>query len=159
MISEPDQLNEETNKEQLVIPIQKPRGEMIYGVKRKVNKSIVYAGAVPHWRSFFFVSATLSTWALIIGLVLILYINFPKLPEQVPLIYHQNSQTWQTVNKETLIAFPIALTVFSIFITYLNSKIYHFDRRLVMILNIAMILTNFFLIIGLSQLFSLLLVY
>jgi hypothetical protein len=144
---------------QLEIPIKKPRREVVYDVKRRVNKSIIYAGAVPHWRSFFFVCAAVCTWFLIISLVLILYFNYQKLPAQVPMIYQQIDQTWQTIPKEGLIAFPIVLSVFSIFVIYLNAKIYRFDRRLVLVMNIAIILADIFLLLGLSQLFSLLLVY
>ncbi len=152
----------ETKREkntQLAMPIKNGKTDVVYGLKRKIDKRITYAGIIPYWRSFFFVAALMSsiTNALIISYVLYRY--YTVLPADIPLFYNQASQNWQNLGKSTLIALPIILIVFAIITSIYSAKIFHFDRRLVLMLNISIIIANILLAIGLAQILSFILIY
>lgn len=151
--------NKQKQDEQLSMPIKKQNSEVVFGIKRSVDKSITYAGVIPYWRSFFFVAAFMSSLINIGLLGYVLYKNFSKLPAEVPLFYNQATASWTNYSRNTLFIIPIVILFFAIFVTILNAKIYRFDRRLVLMLNISIILANIFLVVGLGQILSLLLVY
>ena len=144
---------------QLAMAIPKKPSEVVFGVKRSINKGIINASVVAYWRSFWFVSAFMTTAATIILLLLLLFFNNNALPETVPLIYFQSNSSWATVPKLWLWGIPTLTAIFWIAITKLQSRIYRSDRRLVLMLNIAIIFTDITLLIGLAQLFSILLIY
>lgn len=154
-----DKTKQKERVEQLAMPMKRSSSEVVYGIKRNVDKRITYAGVIPYWRSFFFVAAFVSSIVTLILISYILYNYYAVLPNALPLYYIQASQSWMTFSKPTVIVIPFIVLLFTIFSTILNAKIYHFDRRLVLMLNIAIIMANIFLVVGLAQIISLLLVY
>ena len=147
------------SKDQLPIPMKKPKNEMVYGIRRKVNKSMTYAGVIPFWRNFYFVLAFLTNLFTVVSLSGFLYFNYERLPNNIPLIYNQATKLWTPVNKQFLLVIVFTLLIFLIWNTYLNSKIFQFDRRLVHMLNISVVMSCIILLVALSQIMSLLLVY
>jgi hypothetical protein len=150
-----DEVAKSENK-QIEMPI-KEKGESIYGIKRKISKKILYAGILPQWRNFMFVFSTVSGLALTLIISVFLYLNIGKLPDEVPLIFQQSTKTWLGIPKNNLFIIPLILFVYLLLITNLKGRIYSFDRRLVIVMNIAEIISYIFLLIALTQLFSLLL--
>ena len=142
---------------QISMPIKEKR-ELVYGIKRSVNKRILYAGVLPQWRNFLFVFSFVSGIFLFIALAMFIYQNFNKLPNELPLIFQQKDKTWATIPKNFSFVLPILILGFDLLMIYFKGKIYTFDKRLVLILNVAELITYFLIFIGISQLSSLLLI-
>lgn len=142
---------------QIEMPI-KEKGEFIYSIKRNLNRSIMYAGVLPQWRNFMFVFTTISGLALVLILSIFLYQYLSLLPSEVPLIYKQSTLSWMSINKYNLAIIPAGLFVFVILMIYLKGRIYSFDRRFVSVVHVAEIIAYILIMIGLSQLFSLIMI-
>lgn len=142
---------------QMEMPI-KEKGEFIYNIKRNLSKSIVYAGVMPQWRNFLYVFSTISGIALTIAIGIFLYQNMQVLPEQIPLFYQQKDISFATIAKDKIFIVPGFIFLVTIVMNYLKGRIYGFDRRLVFVLNIAEIISYILIFVGLSQLFSLILI-
>lgn len=147
----------DTENIQISMPI-KEKGEFVYGLKRNINKKILYAGVLPQWRNFLFVFCFVSGIFLVIALSFFLYQNFNKLPVDIPLIFQQKDKTWATIPKNFSFVLPIIILAFNLLMVYFKGKIFTFDKRLVIILNVAELITYFMIFIGISQLSSLLLI-
>ncbi len=146
-----------TENIQIPMPIKEKR-ELVYGLKRNINKRILYAGVLPQWRNFLFVFSFVCGLFLFIALSFFIYQNFNKLPDDLPLIFQQKDKTWETIPKNFSIILPVLILTFNLLMVYFKGKIYSFDKRLVLILNVAELITYFFIFIGISQLSSLLLI-
>jgi len=151
-----EQIKQLDNK-QISMPI-KEKGEFVYGIKRNISKSILYAGVLPQWKNFMFMFSSLTGIALVIFLSVFLYLRMQELPQDIPLIFQQRDQSYLTVGKDRLPFIPGLLFVFVLLMNYLKGKIYSFDRRLVSVINIGEIICYIFIFVGLSQLFSLILI-
>lgn len=144
---------------QLEIPIRRSSKDLVLDVKRNIDKSITYAGVLPHWRSFQFVAAFLVSIFTMMLIAYVLYLNFDKLPPEVPMIFNQAGQNWTSIDRRLLIGLPVSQIFFIALFTYWNSKIYRFDRRLVQMLSLSIVIANIFLLIGFGQILSLILIY
>jgi hypothetical protein len=145
------------NNTQIEMPIKEKR-ELIYSVKRNLNRSIMYAGILPQWRNFMFVFTTTIGSSLILILSIYIYQYFSSLPDEIPLIYQQSTSSFMSISKYHLPFIPAGLFVFVILMIYLKGRIYSFDRRFVSVANVSELIIYTLILIGLSQLFSLVMV-
>lgn len=144
---------------QMKMPIKQPRSELVYGLKRNLDRSITYAGVVPYWRNFLFVAAFLTTFFTILTLGYVLLLYYFKLPLQIPIFFSQATNSWTAIDRKLIIGIPASMIFYLVAITYLNAKIFRFDRRLVEVINLSIIIADLLLLLGLGQILSLLLVY
>lgn len=145
------------DKEQIGIPMNVKKDNSIAFLKNSFDKQVLTVSVTPYWKSFSFVLAFVYSWITFIFLGITLYFNYSKLPAQFPLFYSQALIGWELVSKETLLLILGIFFVFNCIYPLINSKIYNFDKRLVLISNIALIITDSLLLIAFNELFLLLL--
>jgi len=142
---------------QIDIPINVKRDNSIAFLKNSFDKQVLTVSITPYWKSFSFVLAFVYSWITFIFLGITLYLNYSKLPAEFPLFYSQALIGWELVNKAVLLLILGVFFVFNCIYPLINSKIYNFDKRLVLISNIALIITDSLLLIAFNELFLLLL--
>jgi len=126
-------------------------------IKKTWNKTIITASAVSYFRSLPFVLSAVFNFLTFFYLAIIIYKYYPQLPLKIPLIYSQALVGWNVVDKIALLYFLGIFLIFSIVLPGIKSKIYFFDKRLVLVISIGEIIIDCFILIAFSEIFSLLL--
>jgi hypothetical protein len=142
-------------EEQIGIPLNVKQDNSIAFLKHTFDKQVISVTVTPYWRSFPFVLAFVYSWITFIFLGIILYFNYPNLPSQIPLLYSQSLVGWELIDKRALLIMMCFLFMFNVLNPFINSKIYNFDKRLILILSFAIIIIDSFLLIALNELFFL----
>ena len=145
-----------TKETQINFPIEVKSDNSVDVIKKSFNKTMIKASVVPFYRSFPYVLSMIFTFLTFIFLAIQTYQYYNTMPYQIPLIYSQSATGWQMVDKESLLVFLALFLLFSIVIPYLNSKIYFFDKRLVVVMSIGIVILDCFVLIAFSEIFSLL---
>lgn len=149
------EINRKNN--QIEMPI-KEKGEVIYSIKRNINKSILYAGVLPQWKNFLFVFTFITGIFLVISLTIFILDSFEILPNELPLIFQQKDKIWINYPKEYIISLPFIVLLFNLLLLHFKGIIYTFDKRLVTIINVGELITYLLIFLGITQLSTLLLV-
>jgi hypothetical protein len=144
-------------EEQLNIPLDVKKDNSISFFKHSLDKKVRTVSVTPYWRSFYYVLAFVFSWITFLFLSITLYLNYSKIPDQVPMIYSQALVGWDLVNKDMLLLVLAVLFVFNCLSPLINSKIYNFDKRLVLVSCIVLIIVDCLLLIAMNELFFLLL--
>jgi len=142
---------------QLDIQLNVKKDNTVAFFKHAVDKQIMTATVIPYWRNFPFVFAFVFQWMLFIFFGIALYFLYSKLPVQIPLFYSQALSSWELINKEILFVIMGFLFLFNCAFPLLNSKIFNFDKRFVLISNISIIILYCLLLFAFTEIFSLLL--
>ena len=141
--------------EQIGIPLNIKQDNSISFLKHSFDKQVISVSVTPYWRSFPFVLSFVFSWITFIFLGITLYLNYPALPSQIPLLYSQSLVGWDLIDKKALLVMMAFFFVFNIINPLINSKIYNFDKRLILILSLAIITIDSLLLIALNELFFL----
>jgi hypothetical protein len=142
---------------QINFPIDVKPDNPIVTLNKSFDKRMIKAKAIGYFRSFPFMLSFIFTWITLIYIAVQVYQNYNMLPGEVPLIYSQALSGWEVINKEIFLYFLGGFLAFTLISPFINSKIYFFDKRLVLVMSIGIIIIDFFIIIGFSEIFSLLL--
>jgi len=142
-------------EEQIGIPLNIKQDNSIAFLKHTFDKQVISVSVTPYWRSFPFVLAFVYSWITFIFLGITLYLNYPALPSQIPLLYSQSLVGWDLIDKKALLVMMAFFFVFNIINPLINSKIYNFDKRLILVLSLAIITIDSLLLIALNELFFL----
>lgn len=144
---------------QIKLPIKSSRLEGVYKVKQDINNKKAEIGVIPYWRNFTFVFTLVFSILVLVAMDYYFFQVYLELPSQIPLVYNQSISSWNLIDKNALIIFPLVQLGIILIIFKINTVIYHFDRRLVQTVNYGLILSNILLAIALFELLSFVLVY
>ena len=142
---------------QINFPIDVKPDNPIVSLNRSIDKKMIKARAVGYFRSFPFMLSFIFTWLTLIYVAVQVYQNYSALPKEIPMIYSQALSGWEVINKELLIVFLVLFMLFTLISPFINSKIYFFDKRLVLVISLGTMIIDCFVLIGFSEIFSLLL--
>lgn len=145
--------------EQTTLNLKKDKLEGYYQVKRKLAHLETTVEALPYWKNFLSVLAFMMFALLIIFTTYITITKYNQLPKQLPLFYSQANNTWGLIDKEFYLFMPFVFAFTLFLLIKLNSSVFKFDRRLAIIINLALILTSLLGFIAYIQLFSFVLIY
>lgn len=141
------------------LDIKQSKTEFLYVIKRKITSFSIWMEALPYWRSVNTIIAILLSITFVGAVVIILANSYRDLPQNLPLVYKQSSNSWELVDKELIVSVPIIIGVILLVLIKLSSSIFKFDRRLSVMINLAIILLNSLGIIAFVQIISLFLIY
>jgi hypothetical protein len=146
-------------QEQISLNLKKDKLEGYYQVKRKLAHLETTVEALPYWKNFLSVLAFMMFVFLILFNSFVTVTKYNVLPKQLPLFYSQANNTWGLIDKEIYLLMPFLFGFMLFFLIKLNSSVFKFDRRLAIMINLALILTSLLGFIAYIQLFSFVLIY
>lgn len=150
--------NEEKINEQISFGIKSERKGLMFGVNKKIHDLELKLEVMPFWKNFSFVFYALSSIIIPAGIVLVMILNFSKIPLELPVFYDPLISSWTLMDKSIAIFVPIVYSIANLFLLNITHSIFQFDRRLAQIIGISMNIANILFLIAFSQILSLVLV-
>lgn len=148
------------SREQLPLDI----GTREFGVSRWMNNVRTQANRreaelelMPFWKSLAAPFAMVSSVILVLAIFIAGITQFERIPPKIPFYFNSVDSRWEQADKIIVLFFPLALGVVDAILLRIIYAIFHFDKRLSIILSWMLTLLNLLIIVAIGQLYILIL--
>lgn len=145
----------DTSSEQLDLDLKGSRFEFFYNIINHVEKYEVYFRAMPFWKSWINVFSMITILVDAFLLVVFRFAWYDDLSQKIPFFYSQAKQNWFIYDKSIINIIFIGFGSLVIFLYLLTVKIFEFDKRLAIALNIGIIIISVVFFTAIFQIYSL----
>jgi|GEM_PF-393666 len=149
------QKSDVTDYDQIQFDISTSQVNIFNKIKYKLKHFELIIEIMPYWKNGLTVFSTVFAIFTTASLLMIVLYDFNSLQKNIPLFYNHSENTWNFSDKSILLFLPIIVGALNFIIHRLSLMIFKFDKNLVYIISLAMVLVNGILIIALLQILSL----
>lgn len=141
--------------DQLDLEIQVKNLNLFGRMKRTIKDNEIMFEAVPYWKNGINIFALITIIAVNIIIMALLIFNYNSLPDQISVFYTEKSLSVNTFHKNYILFVPIFVTITEFFIYYLTYRIFSFDRRLALVINVLLAMVTILYFVSIGQIISL----
>ncbi len=139
---------------QIDMPFAPGKGEKWIKMKNKLGNVEKKFELLPFWKYGLNIFTLVTILFLAITIVLVFFVYYETLPEQIPIIYDQQAQLWDIFPKYVLLILSLVFLLGEVGIYILSYYIYFFDKRLSIVINLISVIVVYLYLIGVAQLLS-----
>ena len=146
------------DESQIQLGIKESSLEPVYKVRRAMKKMERTAEVMPFWKSeITVITLVISAFSILI-ITFEIFFFFSKLPINVPLFYNHITNQWELSDKSLYLFFPFVYAGSMFLVWRLIYSVFPFDRRLASVTTWALFFFSIFGTVGISEIFTLLLI-
>jgi len=149
----------ESDDTQIDLGIKIKKDNEIKKIKRHTRTWFRIAHINPYWKSLSPVAMIILSVCSSGFFIYLLITQYSTLPAQIPLLYNQGIHSWTYISKDEILIIPIVHLLLSFIFQNINMVIFKFDRRLVLVINNALILFNIIYLLEIIEIYIMLVVH
>ncbi|MDD3647792.1 MAG: hypothetical protein PHS44_04830 [Candidatus Dojkabacteria bacterium] len=147
--------NNPSDDKQLGINLRYSKFEFIYKLKRLARKVEKNYTVLPFWQNGLIWTAIFSVFGVSSIIIMMLIKRYHQLPNEVPLIYDIENESWRSFQKILLYTIPGGLLILGILNIQVLRKTYYMNKRLTLMICLLLTVLSFLTLVATTEIMML----